>query len=737
MKNSSKTKLVVLLLTMGLLASCNPSTPTSDSGKTTDPSVNPSETTSEDTSTTSETTSEGTSDTSVETTSEEITSEETTSEETTSEEATSEETASEETTSEETTSEDTSSETTSETTSEEEGVTLAEVVSGLLENAAAKRAKLVIEGFVTWEYLGPTIALADYEDYADDLFFETEQGTFYYVENDQGEFELEEFDDVEGHGVYEYMIYSPYDFIDATFADLLTETSETDDTFVVSFDLTNEDATFYKQVFAALAGIGSYYSYVTNVELILNKDATAFDINVTAATQLFSASVTEFGTHTNEEIENFVKNLPPYEPPVIPEAPEEFTNAIETLVEASESHQALVEVPNWADTEYLGDFKMYILNYYYEYEEVRFNNEGTGYTYRDYGEGDGFELTGTPQDGGYSYASTYSVFDILNDELLEGAIYMEEDENAYYGFLDLDAFSYAASSFGVITGWGYDTPATEVEFEFAKDGSEITFNAKVGSSSETVIISEVGTLVDTGVDAIIDGIINAPVEPEEELTEWPAAVVTKLGESIANALPIFPGAISASAYDYQGALEIGITVAEGTNVDEAVEAYCGILAETFTGIENTHGFGGDTSYLSADESFEVVPYIENDFIYIHIFKIGDAGDLLSEFPVEYVKTCTGYEGELPSIEGAAGFLASDEDGYVTINAYYETEEGATESIANFEKALEDAGFTPDTIYGLMPGYVTDDGFIVVNYGIAEESDIEGLYLVYFDFFYGF
>ncbi len=690
MKNSSKTKLVVLLLTMGLLASCNPSTPTSDSGKTTDTSVNPSETTSEGTSTTSETTSEGTSDTSVETTSEETTSEETTSEETTSEETTSEETTSEETTSEETTSETTS----------EAGVTLAEVVGQLLLKAPAKRGKLLVDGFVEWEYLGPTIAmntyLGNYAQYGANLYFETEQGGFVYTRAaGETEFVFDEFMEGEGHGVYDYMIYSPFDFVDEDLAVFITETSETDDAFVVSFDLgaTNPYVTFYLKVFANLLGIGNFASEITEVNLTLYKDATAFDINAKVnhegSVYDFKSSVTEFGTHTNEDIENFVKNLPPYEPPTVPEG---FTTAVAKLVNDAKTGIALVEVANWSTIEYVGNYTIFedVFGLQSPYKHLVFNHEGTGYEY--YDEGTGYELYKS-REGGYTYDNFYTLFDIINDEFLTGAVFASETDTAYEGALNLNAFSYAGKAFSVLTGYGASYSASAVSFAMAKDGTGIVFTVTMGSYTEIVTVSQLGTFKDERIAGIIDGILNPQIDPS--IPEGYLTAIKKIADDSAA---------------HNGLLEV-----EGVGSVEYLGDLVMLRTNTVTGVSeldfNYEGKG--YVYLNEGEGFAFAESVNYEFTYDNFYSLFDI-----------------INSNLPS---AATFVEEDDDSYngtLTISKLgrYAADAFAdlagldvhdySASAASFELAKDGTEITITATIG-EDDYV----FTVSNLGTFEDDDV--------------
>lgn len=668
MKNSSKTKLVVLLLTMGLLASCNPSTPTSDSGKTTDPSVNPSETTSEDTSTTSETTSEGTSDTS------------------------------DETTSEETTSEDTSSETTSEA-----GVTLAEVVGQLLLKAPTKRGKLLVDDFVEWEYLGPTIAmntyLGDYAQYGANLYFETEQGGFAYVRGEgETEFVFDEFMEGEGHGVYDYMIYSPFDFVDEDLAGLITETSETDDAFVVSFDLgeTNPYVEFYLAAFASVLGIGDFASEITEVNLILYKDATAFDVNAKVNHEgtdyNFEASVTEFGTHTNEDIENFVKYLPPYEPPV---APEGFTTAVAKLVNDAATGIGLVEVANWSTIEYVGNYTIFedVFGAQSPYKHLVFNNEGTGYNY--YDEGTGYELYNS-REGGYTYDNFYTLFDIINNEFLTGAIFASETDTAYTGDLKLSAFSYAATAFSVLTGYGSSYSASAVSFELAKDGTGIVFTVTMGTYTEIVTVSQLGSFKDDSIAGIIDGILNPPVDPS--IPEGYLTAIKKIADDSAA---------------HNGLLEI-----EGVGSVEYLGDLVMLTTNNVTGVSvldfNYEGKG--YVYVNEGEGFAFDESVNYEFTYDSFYSIFDI-----------------INSNLPS---AATFVEEDDDSYngtITLSKLSKYAATAFASLAgldyytysasaaSFELAKDGTEITITATIG-EDDYV----FTVSNLGTFEDDDVLSL-----------
>ena len=411
------------------------------------------------------------------------------------------------------------SEESSEESSEPEEITLEGLLEEVALRALEKRCVVLIPEYAQAECLGPNIYfkeyLGEYASYGQTLMFVNEQGYFYYSRaNDEEEFlmDKDEIDLDPTIDIYAEVVYSVYDTVNDDFADLLTLNEEKEDSFLLDIDATDDST---KGFLATLLG----YSYsdgsaVTEAQVEISKDASELTFTVTIDGTEESTFVTEFGTHINVELEEFVASVPEYVPPVVPEG---FNTAIAKIEEDGANGVGKVVASTGVTYELLSN-GIYYKSYSNGAKQIIFNHDGYGYNYAD--QGSGYAAVSDPVSGGYNILNSfYTLADLFDGSFADATSFEEETENAYVGTISIDDLgSYALPALASLGG--YNTNAASyidgLAFSMAKDGTSINITVTLSQADieYTLAITNLGNFSDAVVEAAVAGIIENMNQPE-------------------------------------------------------------------------------------------------------------------------------------------------------------------------------------------------------------------------------
>lgn len=417
-------------------------------------------------------------------------------------------------------SSDTSSEEeSSEESSEPEVITLEDVLEEVALRALEKRCVTLIPEYAQAECLGPNIYFKEYLDeyasYGQALMFVNEQGYFYYSRaNDEEEFVMDkgEIDLDPTIDIYAEVVYSVYDIVNDDFADLLTLNEEKEDSFLLDIDATDDST---KGFLATLLGYSySSGSAVTEAQVEISKDASELTFTVTINETEENTFVTEFGTHINVELEEFVASVPEYVPPVVPEG---FNTAIAKIEEDGANGVGKVVSDNGVVYELLSN-GIYYKEFSSGAKQIIFNYDGYGYNYAD--QGSGYAAVSDPVSGGYNILNSfYTLADLFDGYFADAASFEEETENAYVGTISIDDLgSYALPALASLGGYN-SSAASYIDglaFSMAKDGTAINITVTLSAADieYTLAITNLGSFSDTAVEAAVAGIIENMDQPE-------------------------------------------------------------------------------------------------------------------------------------------------------------------------------------------------------------------------------
>ena len=417
-------------------------------------------------------------------------------------------------------SSDTSSEEeSSEESSEPEEITLEALLEEVALKALEKRCAVLIPEYAQAECLGPNIYfkeyIGEYASYGQTLMFVNEQGYFYYSRaNDEEEFVMDkdEIDLDPTIDIYMDVVYSVYDVVNDDFADLLTLNEEKEDSFLLDIDATDDST---KGFLATILG----YTYdsgsnVTAAQVEISKDASELTFTVTIDGTEENTFVTEFGTHINVELEEFVASVPEYVPPVVPEG---FDTAIAKIEEDGSNGVGKVVASTGVTYELLSN-DIYYKSYSNGAQQLIFNHDGYGYNYVD--QGSGFEVYEDPQAGGYDILNSfYTLADVFDGYFADAASFEEETETAYVGSISIDDLGYYALTALASLG-GYNSDAASyidgLAFSMAKDGTSINITVTLSQADieYTLAITNLGNFSDAVVETAVAGIIENLNQPE-------------------------------------------------------------------------------------------------------------------------------------------------------------------------------------------------------------------------------
>ena len=623
----------------------------------------------------------------------------------------------------------------SEESSEPEEVTLDDVLAEVEALADEKRCVTNIPDYLITECLGPNIAfrkyLGDYASHGQQLMFVNEQGYFLYVRaDDTEEFELNtsEIELDPTIDLYYDVIYSVYDLVDDDFSDLVTLNEETEDSFIVDIDVSGDDT---KGFLAALIGYGyGGYSNVSVATVEIAKDASTLTFTVTYAGTAENAFITEFGTHTNEDIEEFVANVPEYVPPVVPEG---FLTAIAKVESDGSQGVGKVVSNNGAIYELLSNGTLYKA-YINGTKQVVFNYDGYGYNYADQGEG--YAAVEDPKAGGYNILNSfYTLADLFDGYFASAAIFEEETADAYKGTFTINSLGYYAVNALASLG-GYNTSAGAyidgLSFTMPKDGSAMTLTVELSQYDieYELAITDLGNLTDQAVDAIVAGIIENLTPPEP--ASWPSETITSLltQAGYTDPLPEYTGEFTdVDAYNMYGTIYVDITCDDKATAQTTY----GTILQTAGFTPFGQGGAGQLVYGSPNQQYNVSIYQYSEGyngIYLSITEYSEPVAPSSTFPVDSLnELIPGAGTAMVEITGAKEFRLETPygDGYVEMYVEFENESDAASLFENYGGLLVDAGFEEqedswgDTIY------VSADGtFVVQMYaldGCVVEIDI--------------
>lgn len=619
--------------------------------------------------------------------------------------------------------------------SEPEELTLEEVLEELQANALLKRSFVNIPAYLNTECLGPNIFYRAYlDEYASNgqvLEFVNDQGYFLYNRaNENEEFALDvssiELDPT--IDIYADIRYSVYDVINDDFSNLVTLKEEKEDSFVVDLDVT-DDVT--KEGIAALLGYGaSYYDYVGATTVEISKDANTITFEVVFDGTPENAYVTEFGTHTNAEIEEFVANVPEYIPPVVPDG---FVDAIAKIENDGAQGVGKVVSSDGALYELLANGVLY-KEYINGSKQVVFNYDNYGYNYAD--QGTGYAPVEDPKAGGYNILNSfYTLADLFDGYFAEAVFFEEETDDAYTGTIIKNDLGYYASSALASLG-GYNTSLGAyidgLAFTMPKDGTaiDITVTASQYEIEYTLSITNLGTLVDTAVDAIVTDIINNLTPPEP--ATWPAediaALLTAAGYT--DELPAFTGEFtSVDPYTMYGTIYVDITCDDKAAAQSAYGAT--LEAAGFTPFGQ--GGAGQLVYGSPNHQYNVSIYQYSEGyngIYLSITEYSEPVAPSSTFPVDALdELIAGAGTAMPEITGAKEFRIEQPygSGFVELYIEFENADDAEALFEGYGAELVLAGFTEtEDTWGDITYLSPDETFSVQIYaleGTVVEIDI--------------
>ena len=397
--------------------------------------------------------------------------------------------------------------------SESEEITLEGLLDEIALRALEKRCITLIPDYFCVECLGPNIYfkkyLGDAAYIGQSLFFVNEQGFFFYERaNDEAEFvmnkmEIELDPDID---IYAEKVCSIYDVVNDDFADLVTLNEEKENSFLLDIDVSDDNLKTY---LAVLAGHNeTWFDGVSEATVEINKDASELTFNITIFQNVTTFIVTEFGAHTNREIEEFVANVPVYVPPVVPSR---FYSAIAKIEQDGSNGVGRVVASNGSVYEYLTN------GIYYRVtptsKQIIFNHDGYGYHYVD--NGSGFEPNADPKAGGYNINSSfYTLEDLFDGNFADAVAFEKETKNNYIGTISKYSLGEWAPGLLLNLG-GYNSLLTsylsELSFSMSKDGSAINITVKLNQDDieYTLEISSLGDCYDHDLDLLVADIIES------------------------------------------------------------------------------------------------------------------------------------------------------------------------------------------------------------------------------------
>lgn len=619
--------------------------------------------------------------------------------------------------------------------SEPEELTLEEVLEELQTNALLKRSFVHIPEYLNTECLGPNIFYRAYLDaYASNgqvLEFVNDQGYFLYERaNENEEFALDvssiELDPT--IDIYADIRYSVYDVINDDFSNLVTLNEEKEDSFVVDLDV-SDDVT--REGIAALLGYGpSYYDDVGATTVEISKDANTITFEVVFDGIPENAYVTEFGTHTNAEIEEFVANVPEYIPPVVPDG---FLDAIAKIENDGAQGVGKVVSSNGALYELLANGVLY-KEYINGSKQVIFNYDGFGYNYGD--QGTGYAPVDDPKAGGYNILNSfYTLADLFDGYFADAVLFEEETADAYKGTITKNNLGFYGSSALASLG-GYNTSLggyiDGLAFTMPKDGTaiDITVTASQYDIEYTLSITDLGTLTDQAVDAIVAGIIENLTPPEP--ASWPSETIASLlaEAGYTDSLPEYTGEFTAvDAYTFYGTIYVDITCDDKATAQTTY----GAILQTAGFTPFGQGGAGQLVYGSPNHQYNVSIYQYSEGyngIYLSITEYSEPVAPSTTFPVDTLnELISGAGTAMVEITGAKEFRLETPygEGFVEMYVEFENESDAVSLFENYGGLLVDAGFEEQEDSWGDTVYVSADGtFAVQMYdlnGCVVEIDI--------------
>ena len=605
-------------------------------------------------------------------------------------------------------------------------VTLEDTLALLAEKAAAKRGFLLVPEYRETEYLGSNLVVYNYiGEYADSgtvYYFVNEQGYFAYQYVD-GDLELRDFELDPTIDLYSDVLYSAFDVIDEDFANYVELSSETEDAFVTTFNLSEGSA--YKGAFAELVGYDyDQGSKVTAVEMTIAKDASSIDFDLTYNGHSEPATLSYFGTFEDAEAVAFVEAIPPYEP-VVAWPAEQISAYFESKGE-----------PEFAVPAMEGEGFTYVVEEYSSFLDITVE----GATAADLP-----TYVSACEDAGWTVTSSYTNYYNATKTFTDGIAKISFAYSSYYGFY-IDIYAKMdplpnyewpaddiAAAFAAKEQTPFNVPALEGEGytyvfdDYYVDSLGVARVFVTGPTSEnlpdyvsafedagwTVTYNEeekeytAKLQVADGIQKVIFYFYNSYVGIQIYLikdplpaAEWPTAdLATLFGElGYTHTLPAYEGAATAYQLFTDPYTYVVVTVGEG-NEEGAVESYAAtLLADEFTSLGSDSS--GDSYYMSPDEDYIVCPYVAetgtftiyfyaNPTIHYDTFPLAYVNSFLEENSMDFQ-----LESALPDASGEGFDLIEGEDDYGYPNLQFSAAGDQSAAWAAIIGPLaEDAGYT--------------------------------------------